>query len=74
MEDFWEPEVRELDWVKIWEARSNSRELLSLAALGKLDILLLLPDLLTFSLLSPAVLFVRELWERDRGWELSVGD
>ena len=74
MVDFWEPETRGLDWVKIWEARSNSWGLLSSGAFGKPDILLLPPDLMAFSLLSPGVLFIRELWERDGVWEFRVGD
>ena len=73
MADFWEPEAGELDWVNIWEARSNSRALLCLAAFGEVDIPLLPPDFLALSLLSPWVLFIRELWERERVWELCVG-
>ena len=51
--EFWELETRELDWVKIWEARSYSLGFLTSADFEEVEVLFRSPDLLDFLLLSP---------------------
>ena len=74
--EFWELETRELDWVKIWEARSYSLGFLTSADFEEVEVLFRSPDLLDFLLLSPPwLVFIWESWrllftlERDTVWE-----
>ena len=74
--DSWELETRELDWVKIWVARSYSLGFLTSADFEEVEVLFRSPDLLDFLLLSPPwLVFIWESWrllftlERDTVWE-----
>ena len=58
--DSWELETRELDWVKIWEARSYSLGFLTSADFEEVEVLFRSPDLLDFLLLFP---WLAVIWE-----------